>query len=295
MVSRQRGGARHVPVGGGRRAGGLSAVLAGGLAAGLLLTGCSPETVVVDERSSGEDAAPAVRDAADALVRAGSSRVRTTVETVTGGTRVAIRGRGGYDFDRRRGRLRLVLPGDASGAAEHQPITELMAAGAVFLRNRGAGVPDDKWVRVESAGAVDGNLVTGGATDPLTAAELLRAARRVRLVGYERLDGAPVRHYRGVTDIGRAARAASPGVREALGAAARGFTEHLVGFDAYLDERGRLRKVRHRFTMAERWTGAGARQQVASTTELYDFGARVMVRLPASEDIFTGTVGPPRR
>ncbi|MFH8366469.1 hypothetical protein [Streptomyces sp. NPDC018031] len=295
MVSRRSGRVCHVPVGGARWAGGLSAVLAGGLAAGLLLAGCSPETVVVDERSAGEDVAPAVRDAADALVRAGSSRVRTTVETATGGTRVAIRGRGGYDFDRRRGRLRLVLPRDASGAAEHEPITELLASGAVFMRNRGAGVPADKWVRVESSGVADGNLVTGGATDPLTAAELLRAARRVRLVGEERLHGAPVRHYRGVTDIARAARAASPGAREALGAAARGFTEHAVAFDAYLDERGRLRKVRHRFTMAGEWAGSGTGQQVASTTELFDFGTRVTVRLPDSEDIFTGTVGAPRR
>ncbi|MBH5338828.1 hypothetical protein IHE55_30280 [Streptomyces pactum] len=294
MVSRWRGSPRPVPVDGRRRAGGLSAVLAGGLAAGLLLTGCTPETVVVDGRGSGGDGGPRVRGAADALVRAGSSRVRTTVETVTGGTRVAIRGRGGYDFDRRRGRLRLVLPRDASGTAEHRPITELLAAGAVFMRNRGAGVPDDKWVRVVSAGAVDGNLVTGGATDPLTAAELLRAARGVRLVGRERLDGTAVRHYQGVTDIGRAARAASPAAREVLGAAARGFTEHVVAFDAYLDERGRLRKVRHRFTMAERWTGSGVRQQVVSTTELYDFGARVTVRLPDPEDIFTGTVGAPR-
>ncbi|KUJ65395.1 hypothetical protein ACZ90_49445 [Streptomyces albus subsp. albus] len=325
--------------------------------AGLLVTGagCSSRTVVVDGRP-GQDAAAELHGAvtelhgaADALLRSGSSRVRTSVEMATGGTRVAVRGRGGYDFGRRLGRLRLVLPRDAAGEVEHPPVTELLAPGALFLRNRGAGVPADKWVRVDTSGVPDGNLVTGGATDPLTAAELLRAARGVRLMGEELLaaDPAPpggagpaegaglpggtgvpdraippgggaglregppdggggagpgpgtrVRHFRGVTDLRRAARAASAGVREALRAAARGYTEPTVAFDAYLDERGRLRKVRYRFLVTgalvgSRTAGAGRGQAVASTTELYDFGARVAVRLPAPEDIYTGTVGSP--
>ncbi|MFC0602699.1 hypothetical protein ACFFHI_30595 [Streptomyces palmae] len=408
----------------------MATVLSGGLVAGLLVTGAgcsapgSSRSAVVEGRS-GQDAAAELHGAADVLVRSGSSRVRTTVEMATGGTRVAVRGRGDYDFGRRRGRLRLVPPRDAAGEAEHAPVIELLAPGALFLRNRGAGVPADKWVRVDTAGVPDGNLVTGGATDPLTAAELLRAARGVRLVGEERLgegrpvggpgpstgtgspgaagraegagssggtglpggaprsgdgagrgggagpdggsgavpgadagprpetgpegsrgpapetgpagdrgtrpetgvegdrgpegDGAPrsdadpdaetgpeaetgrgtrVRHFRGVTDLGRAARVASVRVRGALRAAARGFTEHTVAFDAYLDERGRLRKVRYRFRVAGvptggRAPGAGRGQAVASTTELYDFGVRVAVRLPAPEDIYTGTVGSP--
>ncbi|WP_431043573.1 hypothetical protein ACQUSR_17945 [Streptomyces sp. P1-3] len=268
--------------------------MAGGLAVGLMVTGvgCSSERVVVAGQAAG-DAVAELRGAADVLVRSGSSRVRTTVEMATGGTRVAVRGRGGYDFVAQRGRLRVVLPKDAAGVAEHEPITELLAAGALFMRNRGEGVPADKWVRVDTAGVSDGNLVTGGATDPLTAAELLRAARHVSVIGEERLGGTAVRHYRGLTDIGRAARVASPGVREALGAAAKGFTEHAVAFDAYLDEQGRLRKIRHRFSVTNGWAGSGGRQDVASTTELYDFGAPVTVRLPEPADIYTGTVGSP--
>ncbi len=362
---------------GGARARRMAAAVAGALLAGLMattttatLTGCSSETVA-DERPGGEShaaALAALHRAADVLVRSGSSRVRTTMETATGGTRVSIRGSGAYDFVRRMGRLRLVLPRDAMGAVEHEPITELLASGALFMRNRGAGIPPDKWVRVDTTGIPDGNLVTGGATDPLAAAELLRGARGVSLVGEEGLDGTVVRHYRGTTDIGRAARIASPGVRGPLAAAARGFAEHAVPFDAYLDRQGRLREVRHQFTVTSGEVGgqdgqdgqggqsgqdgrsgqgsqggqsgqsgqgdgtgtrggtasggrSGAGQSgqggdaaqgapgnrstpgpqsvrrtlgVASTIELYDFGAPAAVTLPKSSDIYTGRVGSPQ-
>jgi hypothetical protein len=379
---------------GGARTGRMAAAVVGGLLAGLMatttmaaVTGCSSQTVA-EERPGGASHAAAVaalHRAADVLVRSGSSRVRTTMETATGGTRVSIRGSGAYDFVRRMGRLRLVLPRDAMGAAEHEPITELLASGALFMRNRGAGIPPDKWVRVDTADIPDGNLVTGGATDPLAAAELLRGARGVSLVGEEGLGGTVVRHYRGTTDIGRAARVASPGVRGPLTAAARGFAEHAVPFDAYLDRQGRLREVRHHFTVISEAggqdgqggqsgqsgqggqsgqsgqggqsgqsgqggqsgqasqggqsgqasqggqsgpgdgtgtgggtasgggsgagrPGKGAPGQpstpgpqgvrrtlgVASTIELYDFGAPAAVTLPKSSDIYTGRVGSPQ-
>ncbi|MFJ1840757.1 MULTISPECIES: hypothetical protein [unclassified Streptomyces] len=216
----------------------------------------------------------------------GSAEVRTSMETAAGGTRVTIRGRGTYDFRHRTGRLTVVLPEDAAGEDEHRPITELLAPGALYMMNRGAGVPEDKWVRVDTTTLEDGNLVTGGVTDPMTAAELLCGARQVTYLGRTELAGVAVRHYRGVLDIGRAAREASPESRGALTAAAEGFRAHAVPFDAYLDEQGRLRKVRHRFTFADK----GPAVEVVSTTLLYGFGVPVSVRLPDDRDIYTGKI-----
>ena len=108
---------------------------------------------------------------------AGSSKARTSMEMATGGTRVTIRGEGVYDYRERLGRLKVLLPQDPAGASEHRPITELLAPGALFMKNRGAGVPADKWVRVDTATLSDGNLVTGGATDPFAAAEVLRGTQ----------------------------------------------------------------------------------------------------------------------
>jgi hypothetical protein len=178
------------------------------------------------------------------------------------------------------------VPPDAAGAEEHKPITELLTPGALYMKNRGAGVPADKWVRVDTTTLDDGNLVTGGATDPLAAAELLRGADRVQYVGDVKLSGERVRHFKGTTDIGRAARAAAPHTRASLAAAAKGFAQDVVPFDAYLDEAGRLRKVRHRFTFANE----GRTVDVTSTTVLFEFGARVVVQLPDKKDIYTGRV-----
>ncbi|MEU1120883.1 MULTISPECIES: hypothetical protein [unclassified Streptomyces] len=258
----------------------VAAVTAVGLMA--VATGCSGSGAVADG-SGAVDPGDVVRKSADSLVRAGSSKANTSMEMASGGTRVTIRGTGVYDFGRQLGRFEVVLPRDPAGKAEHRPITELMSDGALYMKNRGAGVPADKWVRIETRSLSDGNLVTGGATDPLAAAELLRGARKVGFVGEERLGGTEVRHYRGVVDLRAAARAASAGQRGALGAAARkGFSKGSVPFDVYLDDRGRVRKVRQRFAVSD--------VNVASTTLLYDFGVDVKVRLPAEEDIFAGKI-----
>ncbi|WP_423833481.1 hypothetical protein [Streptomyces manipurensis] len=266
------------------------AALAAGLALAVTaLSGCAGDGGSDDRAAASAagaaDAAAVVRGAADALAGAGSARARTAMEMATGGTRVTIRGEGGVDFRKRMGQLLVMLPADVKGEDEHRPITELLVPGALYMKNRGAGVPADKWVRIDTTTLADGNLVTGGATDPLVAAELLRGAQEVTYVGETDVAGTKVRHYRGTTDIGRAAKAASAELRVALAAAAKGFSKDTVPFDAYLDEEGRLRKVRHRFT----WVNNGV-IDVSSTTLLYGFGTPVTVVLPASRDIYAGKI-----
>ncbi|MEV7545568.1 hypothetical protein [Streptomyces sp. NPDC089915] len=272
-----------------RRAG--EAVLAACVAVTVAaLGGCGAASGTVAGGGAGDarppgDPAAAVRGAADALTTTGSAQARTAMEMATGGTRVTIRGEGGVDFRKRMGQLLVMLPADVKGRPEHRPITELLVPGALYMKNRGAGVPDDKWVRLDTAALPDGNLVTGGATDPLVAAELLRGAQEVTYVGETDVAGTKVRHYRGTTDIGRAAQSASAGVREALQAAAKGFSKDSVPFDAYLDEQGRLRKVRHRFSYVKNGV-----IDVSSTTLLYGFGTPVSVVLPADGDIYAGKI-----
>ncbi|WP_405645673.1 hypothetical protein [Streptomyces sp. NBC_00019] len=271
-----------------RRTGGVG-VVAGVVAVVVAgAAGCSASGVTAEDGRSSGDAVEVVRLAADRLVEARSSKARTSMEMATGGTRVTIRGEGIYDYRRRVGELKVLLPQDPAGTSEHRPITELLAPGALFMKNRGAGVPSDKWVRVETASLSDGNLVTGGATDPFAAAELLRGTRSATYVGETEVAGTEVRHYRGVADLAVAARDASAGNRSALGAAAKGFATARVPFDVYLDDDGRIRKVRHRFSFVNgQQEGTVA---VASTTLLYDFGVAVDVRLPEDDDIYAGRI-----
>ncbi|MFJ8542946.1 hypothetical protein ACIRFH_13200 [Streptomyces sp. NPDC093586] len=270
----------------GRKAGATS-VVGAVVGVGLAATGCSGQGAAAQDPRSG-DPVRVLHRAADRLVAAGSSKARTAMEMASGGTRVTIRGEGVYDFRERLGRLKVKLPQDPAGTSGHRPITELLTPGALFMKNRGAGVPDDKWVRVATATLSDGNLVTGGATDPFAAAEVLRGTRTATYVGRTEVAGTAVRHYRGTADLARAARDASDGNRAALSAAAEGFATAEVPFDAYLDDAGRIRKVRHRFSFANRQGGGTV--AVASTTLLYDFGAAVRVRLPEDEDIYAGRI-----
>ncbi|MEU3461595.1 hypothetical protein ABZ721_16840 [Streptomyces sp. NPDC006733] len=279
-----------------------------------VLTGCAGDGAAAD--GAGAEPADAVRRAADALIRAGSSKVGTSMEMASGGTRVVITGAGGFDYGKGHGELRVTLPRDAAGSQEHRPVTELMTPGALYMKDRGAGVPADKWVRVDTTQLSDGNLVTGGATDPLAAAELLRGAQTVELVGEEVFHGVKVRHFRGVTDIARAARAqgASPATRQPLQAAARGFSVTRVPFDAYLDAEGRPRKVSQRFTFSGTAGGgpqgsrggapnasgsasAGPGDVTVTSTTVFDaFGTPVSVVLPKPADIYNGKIvtAPPK-
>ncbi|MFE2066047.1 hypothetical protein ACFXDH_27330 [Streptomyces sp. NPDC059467] len=255
---------------------------------GACATGCGGATAEGAGGATGDNTVTFLIRAADTLRSTGTSRATTSMEMATGGTRVTIRGKGVYDYDRQLGRLTVVLPQDPAGASEHRPITELLAPGALFMKNRGAGVPADKWVRVETATLSDGNLVTGGATDPFAAAELLRGTRTATYLGKTELAGTEVRHYRGTADLATAARAASPGNRASLAAAAKGFATAEVPFDAYLDDQGRIRKLRERFSFVN--DSSKDTVAVASTTLLYDFGTPVDVKLPRSRDIYAGRI-----
>ncbi|WP_369194742.1 hypothetical protein [Streptomyces djakartensis] len=266
-----------------------AALVAAGIvaAAGLGASGCAGGDAVAGD-SRGGDAVAVLRGAADRLVDAGSARTRTSMEMATGGTRVTIRGAGVYDFRHHTGRLTVLLPQDPGQPTGRRPITELLAPGALYMKNRGAGVPPDKWVRVDTRTLTDGNLVTGGATDPFTAAEVLRGTRTATYVGETEVAGAAVRHYRGTADLGAAARRASDGSAGSLRAAGKGFATAEVPFDVYLDDAGRIRKVRHRFSFLN-----GQQKNpvaVASTTLLYDFGAPARVRLPEGGDIYAGRI-----
>ncbi len=248
-----------------------------------------------DTRTARE-AVELLRQVPDLLAEAGSSRARTAVELASGGTRITIRGEGGFDYRRRAGELAVTLPsGTGGGGAGRPPVTELFLPGELYMKNRGEGVPPDKWVRLDVSSIHDGNLVTGGATDPITAAELLRGVQQADDLGEVEVEGEILRRFHGITDIAAAAEAAgSRESREQLAAAVDGFTDTAVRFDAYLDDDGLLRQVRHHFSFAPTSPQPdGLPVQVISTTVLYDFGTPVVIEMPPAEHIYTGAVASP--
>lgn len=248
------------------------------------------------------DPRDAVREAAFALREHGTSLIRTSISLASGGTRIDVDGAGRFDYRTGRGSLDVRLPRGTSGVrpGERRMVVELAVPGALYMKNRGAGVPAGKWVRVDTSGLSDGNLVTSGATDPVSAAQLLRGARKVTYAGTSRApDGVRVRRYRGTLDLADAARSAAPQRRAELRAAARGTPERTVPFEALIDGQGRLRKVRHQFTFAggaadgrEGTDGPKGGIAVASTTLFHGYGVHVRVEMPEPDDIYAGEITP---
>lgn len=236
------------------------------------LSGCTGQAAGAQDRPSAA-ARQSVAGAAAALVRSGTSRFRTTMVTAGDGSPRTITGDGTFDYVAGRGALTVVLP---PGAPEPGPVTEVVAPGALYLRHRGAGVPRDKWLRVDTARLADGDLVTGGATDPLAAARLLGGVREAAPAGTERVAGAVLWRYRGITR--------PP-------AAIRSFAGAPVPFDVALDARGRPRRLREVFTYR---TPDGHRMTVTSVTEVYDFGVPVRIALPRAADTYPGMIVSPQ-
>ncbi|MFF2662627.1 hypothetical protein ACFVUH_35365 [Kitasatospora sp. NPDC058032] len=274
----------------------LAVVLAGAAA----LAGCSPDGVggadaadaaPADQRASGApdqlatDPLGAVRGAADITGRAGSAHAVTELVTESAEKKAVFTGSGGYDYVKRIGRLEVQVP---PGAATTGKIVEVLLPGTVYLQNSGAKVPEGKWVKLDVRQLPDGNLVSGGATDPAAAAGALRGAQKAELIGTEPVDGVPLKHYRGTLDLAKAADATGGRAGDGLRMGAQTFTVKEVPYDAWLDDEGRLHKVVEVFTFAGVAGSKEAKDQVrvVSTTTLSEFGAPVEAAEPPAADIF---------
>jgi hypothetical protein len=254
----------------------------GALLLGLAACGTGDEVDKASEGSS--EAVAAVREAASTTARAGSSRTRSTMTMTSGDRTTVLNGEGIFDYGKRMGHLTLQVPKDSGFEG---PIEEIVTPEALYLKNGSPGVPKDRWVRVDLTQLADGNVISGGSTDPSTSFEILRGVNDdVRLVGEETLGDVRVRHYRGTLDLRKAAAQAPDNAKAPLAAALRSFATTTVPFDAYLDGEGRLRKVQEEFTLAAGGQGQSRSATVLSAAELYDFGVPVTVTPPRQEEVY---------
>jgi hypothetical protein len=242
--------------------------------------------------------AAAVRGAGAATAKAGTAQVDTVVTMTTPavpahgetpaqpGRTTTMHGTGLFDFGKEIGRVDLSMP---SGGLQ-----EVLTPGTLYLRSSDES-PDGSlsgkgWERIDIGRLGDGNLVSGGSTDPAMAVALLGGATPdVRYVGPDTVRGTAVAHYEGTLDLVDAATAAQAPAgdtravadKTALSHAARAFVTTRVPFDAYLDAQGRLRRFVARFQFVMPNT-AHAVAQVTSATELYGFGVPVAESVPVA-------------
>ncbi|MEY9888080.1 hypothetical protein ABIA31_001720 [Catenulispora sp. MAP5-51] len=246
----------------------------------------------------------AITGAAGATVQAGTAQTDTVVTVdnpavpaygstaATAAQTLTMHGSGLFDFGTERGSVDLTLP---TGA-----LNEVMTPGTVWVRRpaaaatpTAAAVPASVWSPTSTGKVSDGNLISGGSTDPSLIIAMLRGVQPgVQQVGQDVVRGVPVAHYQGTLDLGQAAAALSGPAsardaeasyaaadKQALTNASRAFTTTSVPFDAYLDAQGRLRRFVATFAFVE----VGPTKPVAhvtSATELFGFGTPVSITVP---------------
>jgi hypothetical protein len=238
-------------------------------------SGCGGGTVATSEPAS-------VSEAAEATRLARTARVGWTVRTEGFGLPrdVTITGSGTTSLTAPEMRLRLdlapVLRAAGADVRRSERADVVVRGEDVYVRPPRVGglrLPEGRdWVALDlgralARGGQDAGAVAGAlALDPGARIAQLRSARAVEEVGPAEVGGEPTTHFRG--------SAAQAG-----------------GFDVWIDERDRVRRLRQRSAVA----GAPGvpRGEVGITMELSDFGADVAARTPAARDTYdaTGRVG----
>jgi hypothetical protein len=267
----------------------------------------------------------AVRAAGPATAEAKTAQVDTIVTMRTpavpanGATPAAaamtttMHGTGFFDFSRSVGQMDLST---AKGSVQ-----EVLTPAELFVRTAPpstashgqtqaaapAAAADKGWMASDIGRVFDGNLVTGGSTDPGMVFAMLGGVQPdVKLVGQEKVRDVQVAHYHGTLDLADAANALSaPSVgpsagpaakpsapvdpaaaanaaadKKALTNASRAFRTTKIPFDAYLDGDGRLR----RFVASFSFVVPGPNKvvaEVSSATDLFGFGIPVNVVTPS--------------
>lgn len=271
-------------------------VLTGACVGAVGLTGCGGGTgdgARPAGAAGSSEAVAAVRAAAATTVNAGSSRTRTTMTMQSGDRTVVLTGEGLFDYRRRIGTVSLQVPKDSGITG---PLQEIVTPEALYMKNAAPGVPADKWVRIDVSGLADGNLLSGGSTDPTTSFEILRGVNDdVVLVGTEKFGNDQVRHYKGTLDLKKAHDQTPENLRAPLAAALKSFASPTIPFEVFLDDQGRLRKVQEEFNLAadsSKGKGKGQTAKVVSSAELYDFGVSVDIQPPRPEELYVAPSTP---
>jgi len=120
--------------------------------------------------------------------------------------------------------------------------------------------------------------------DPAQSLRYLTGSAKSRELGYDRVRGVFTKHYALTIDLERLAKG-----NKRLGAALkqlRSFMGTTLPGEAWIDDRGLLRKLTMNFTLARTPDGP---VRMSFSEELYDFGAAVQVQMPPPSLVIDAT------
>jgi hypothetical protein len=149
-----------------------------------------------------------------------------------------------------------------------------------------ASAPGGKhWIKLDlsklgKSGGLDlGKLLSGTQFQPGDLLSMLRAnGAKIREVGSARVEGAATTHYRVTIDMTKALGANATTNPLLAGVAAQMGT---IPEDVWIGKDGLVRRVRLSYGLAQ--------TRVATTMDLYDYGAHVTIAAPPKSDVFDAT------
>jgi hypothetical protein len=214
--------------------------------------------------------ADAVRAAVSTTTQQQSSRMNITTTSQVGGVTVDIHMEGLFDYAAKTGHMTMNVPGGAG------TIDEILTPTTVYLK-----IPTQPAYYSVPLKEIVGTSL-GSNTDPTAGLQsLLGLTDDVRAVGKEDVRGDETTHYTGTYDLNKAVEKAQGLVKDMMKTQLGSGSTTTVPFDAYVDAKGRIRKMVQKITVkSPKLQG----QEVTSTvtTELYDFGVPVHVSAPTN-------------
>jgi hypothetical protein len=238
-------------------------VLVASTAVGLLAAGCGGGSA-----TDTLEPADAVRAAVSTTTQQHSSRMVIDNQSDTGGISVHIKMEGVFDYANKTGQMSMTVPGSGG------KIEEILTAETVYVK-----IPTQTTYYAVPVKEIVGTSL-GSNTDPTTGLQsLLGLSGGVRKVGTEKVRGDDTTHYSGTYDLAKAAEKAQGIVKDMIKSQLGPGSSKTVPFDAYVDDKGRIRKMVQRISLSSPQLQGKTITSVV-TTELYDFGVPVDVKVP---------------
>jgi hypothetical protein len=236
-----------------------------------------------------------VASAATAMSKLRGYRVAMNGTMSTNGHEIAFDGSGVATPQDKTATLKLRLS-DPSGRADELTMDEVIERGVVYMRS---AVIDDKlpgdkrWLKVDLARVNQQLGVDPSAfsSDPSQSLYQLEAVSgRVERLGHEAVGGVRTTHYRGTVDMRRYARLAPPERRTQ----ARQGLKRLVSLlgkatfpeDVWIDADHHIRRVSLDLRFHVATVPGNPSVRIQMTEDLYDFGTRFHVTVPADDESF---------
>ncbi len=210
--------------------------------------------------------------AAATRTTSGSSKLDLSIESKAGGQDVSFTGTGAFSYSagKAEGQMRLTVAG--------LELEERILGGYLYLK----APKQPGYYRLALSDLVGTQL--SDTSNPASSAEFLAAVDGVNKVGSDTLHGAKTTHYTGTINVNAAITKLKGGVaRAAVQKLADGGVKD-IPVDVYLDDKGRLRRLKEHVVLTVKSTMA----DVTTQFDFYDFGTKVDVQPPPAADIKDG-------